>query len=467
MTGTPTPKGTPNAGLERLAGEADRAYCTALRVTGNPALAEEVVQETFLQLLRKPPRDQGPEALLAYFLKAVHGRAVNALRASHRDKRREESFAVGEASKSSAPAGAEQREMARAAQESLERLPSEERVAVSLCCEQGLTRRVASGVLGIPERTVSKRVERGLEKLRSLLTAQGYASVAALGIAGALGELGAVPAPAGLSASLAKLAAGGGLSLAGAGTKGTLKVLAAKKAAGASLGAQAALAAVLVAAAGGAFVALRPKPQPPRKPAAAPAPPPSPQPAAVRRVWHESFEDLKPWIVTAWREPGGIQFEQVLNGAYTPPACLRFTYTFPRLKPQDRQMDEWLANHRTFERTLTVARGARRGRFWMKVLSNGGEAEFNLALYPADRKSAWSYNKKLAELGAGWTQLEFDLKAMPKYWKEDESERTGHEVPPLDPGQIAFMEIGMNWADGDVLLDEIEFVTDPEPVSGL
>lgn len=462
-----------------LMAQTDRAYHVALRATGVPALAEEAVQEAYAAMIQKPPQDLGPDERVGYFFRTVRGIALNMQRSSRRQKVREEIHAMSNRPQAGgADEAAARNELASAARHAMTDLPQDEREAIGLCCEMDLTHREAAEILGVPESTLGARLNRGLEKLRLRLSAQGFASLAPLGIAGALGELGVVKAPAGLSASLQALSANVAKAGAAASAKIAAKSVAAKHAAaGAGIGTKVAIAAVLVVSASGAYVAMQrdaPKAKAPEKeeapaieaaapaagvPAAAKAKPP----ATPRMVWQDSFETLDPWSVTEWRAKGNILFEQVAEDAHSPPSALRFKYTFPNLKPKNRQMDDWLVNHRTFERQLQVAEGARRLRLWLKVVSNKPGAEFNLALYPADRKSAWSFSLKLDEMGDGWTELEFDLNAMPGYWRENVLSRYGKEVPPLEPKQIAFMEIGMNWADAEVLLDDLEFVTEPEP----
>ena len=65
-------------------GQTDRAYLLALRTTGAPDLAEEAVQQVYTRLLLRPPEDRGEEAAMAYFLKAVHGAAVDLTRSTSR-----------------------------------------------------------------------------------------------------------------------------------------------------------------------------------------------------------------------------------------------------------------------------------------------------------------------------------------------------------------------------------------------
>ena len=192
-----------------LAQESPRAYLLALRVTGTPALAEEAVQEAYAKLLANPLKDEGYDQAVVYLFKAVRGTALNLARSSRNRKQREDAYAVRRDTTSSAPdAVSETAEVASAARSALAELPPEEREAVSLCYEQDLSHAMVSKILEVPERTVYNRVERGLEKLRSMLAAQGFASLTPLVIGEGLRELGVPPAPSGLMRAVTDLAGG-------------------------------------------------------------------------------------------------------------------------------------------------------------------------------------------------------------------------------------------------------------------
>lgn len=188
--------------------QTDRAYMLALRTTGSPALAEEAVQEACVRILQNPPEDRGDDAAAAYFLKAVHGVAANMLRSSKHRRQREEIHGVPtEKTHRSPDEIAAAAEIAKAAQAALEGLPQDERVAICLCCEQNLTRGMAAYVLQAPEQTVADRVQRGLEKLRRRLVAQGFAAAAPVVLGQQLAELGVPKAPAGLVGRVRELGA--------------------------------------------------------------------------------------------------------------------------------------------------------------------------------------------------------------------------------------------------------------------
>jgi RNA polymerase sigma factor (sigma-70 family) len=189
-------------------------------------LAEEAVQEAFTRILAKPLPNLASDMLTAYWLKVVHGTAVDLARASAARRKREESSGGAEREMPKMPdESAHLAETALAARKALAELPLELRQAVSLCCEQGLTRRQAAAVLEVPERTVSDWVNRGLEQLRKVLTAGGFSAVPAV-LGEALGALGVPQAPKGLAEKLQQQALGSAANLghAAAWSKGGLLV---------------------------------------------------------------------------------------------------------------------------------------------------------------------------------------------------------------------------------------------------
>jgi RNA polymerase sigma-70 factor (ECF subfamily) len=179
------------------------AYLLAWRVTRNRALAEDAIQEAFCQLLRRPPREQDRKGLRAYFLRAVQGQALSMARSGRRRERREEAYVRTSGRHVSQPGNrTEPREVSRAIRDAIEALPLAEREAVSLRYEQGLTERSAAHVLSVPRSTLNRRVQRGLERMRQMLAAEGYAAMAPLELARQVSHLGVPPMPETLKTAL-------------------------------------------------------------------------------------------------------------------------------------------------------------------------------------------------------------------------------------------------------------------------
>lgn len=141
----------------------------ARRITGNPSLAEDVVQEVFTALWCRPDRYDADRGSLRTFLGVLaHRRAVDAVRSSARRQAREDLFEV-----TGVPT--EWRDLADSAavtetvRAAIERLPEDQRRAIELAFWQGMTHPEVAAALGIPEGTVKSRLRLAQAKLRDWL----------------------------------------------------------------------------------------------------------------------------------------------------------------------------------------------------------------------------------------------------------------------------------------------------------
>jgi RNA polymerase sigma-70 factor (ECF subfamily) len=147
-----------------------RLYAFALAMSGEPADAEEVAQDTFLRAhtaLRRYPADRVRQLKLNAWL---HQIALNVFR--NRVRRRALRLVPMDAElpvADTAP-GPEARTLSRAALRELANLvsglPEQQRAAVVLRCVQGMTYAEAAAQLEQPEGTVKSNVHRGLQALR-------------------------------------------------------------------------------------------------------------------------------------------------------------------------------------------------------------------------------------------------------------------------------------------------------------
>jgi RNA polymerase sigma-70 factor (ECF subfamily) len=161
--------------LERLYEKYGRAiYSLVLRMLRDPARAEEVSQEVFLKVWRRPGSyapGRGP--FVTWLLSVAHHRAVDELRARRHDTLPIDGAdgvgieIVDESADLSDVAWVGERRVAiRAA---LGGLPQTQRHAIELAYYAGLTQREISDRLGEPLGTIKTRMRLAMQKLRASL----------------------------------------------------------------------------------------------------------------------------------------------------------------------------------------------------------------------------------------------------------------------------------------------------------
>ena len=148
-----------------------------LKVVRDPAQAEEVVQEVFVELWRIAPRyDATKGAVNSWVATIAHRRAVDRVRSEQAARNRVEREStrverphdeVAEAVVDVDQAQFERRRVRRA----LERLTSMQREAVELAYFGGYTYREVAVLLDVPEGTIKTRIRDGMIRLRDELGA--------------------------------------------------------------------------------------------------------------------------------------------------------------------------------------------------------------------------------------------------------------------------------------------------------
>jgi len=154
---------------------ASRAMAVALRILSSRADAEEVVQETFVELWKRAAQfDSARGDGLSWILTIARTRAIDRLRARNTATR----IALVASAQPVAPAGAvplelvEQRQDRERVAEALSGLPAEQRGALELAYYEGLTHREIAERTQTPLGTVKTRLRLALEKLAHLLGAE-------------------------------------------------------------------------------------------------------------------------------------------------------------------------------------------------------------------------------------------------------------------------------------------------------
>lgn len=154
----------------------DGLYATALRLTRDPAAAQDLVQDTFVKALRAASRFEPGTNLRAWLFTILHNTFRNDRRDAGRDPVDVDSEAVEEAPLRAAGDDPEGR-LLRASvgtelKAALDGLPEEYRVAVWLRDAEEFSYADIAAMLGVPIGTVMSRIARGRRRLYARLTGQ-------------------------------------------------------------------------------------------------------------------------------------------------------------------------------------------------------------------------------------------------------------------------------------------------------
>jgi RNA polymerase sigma-70 factor, ECF subfamily len=148
-------------------------------LTGDQALAEDLAQETFIKAFRSLAAFDTTRRLSSWLFRIAHNTGIDALR---RAKASRVAPAYGaepgepgrDLPASPAADPVEQRALGRALQEALAQLRPDQRTAVVLRYDEGLSFEEIGRVLGIPEATARSHVHRARKELARLLSQAGW-----------------------------------------------------------------------------------------------------------------------------------------------------------------------------------------------------------------------------------------------------------------------------------------------------
>jgi RNA polymerase sigma-70 factor (ECF subfamily) len=156
---------------------AGAAFSLAYRMVGKRAVAEDVVQEAFLNLWRSGARyERTRGSVRTWVLGIVHHRAIDALRrATVHDKRRTGDEGIEERLEATERTDVEaaRREEARTVREAMDTLPAEQLQVIELAYFGGFSHSEIAELLSTPIGTVKGRMRLGLEKMRGALAGAG------------------------------------------------------------------------------------------------------------------------------------------------------------------------------------------------------------------------------------------------------------------------------------------------------
>ena len=146
----------------------------ARKLVGDEALAEDVVQETFVALPRTIRGFAEGAALRTFLVGIALNHARHAVRAAARRRAAGERWAAQPVAPSPSPeAEANRTQLASALSRALDELSIAHRVAFVLCELQEFSAAESAALLGIPEATVRTRVFNARRKLRAWFERRG------------------------------------------------------------------------------------------------------------------------------------------------------------------------------------------------------------------------------------------------------------------------------------------------------
>jgi RNA polymerase sigma-70 factor (ECF subfamily) len=147
------------------------------RMTGDRALAEDLAQETFVKAFRSLAAFDTTRRLSSWLFRIAHNTAIDAMRRSRPPQAAPPAgLDAGDPTSADAPPDpVERRELGNALEAALAELRPDQRAAIVMRYENGLSFDEIGTVLGVPEVTARSHVHRARKELARLLTASGWA----------------------------------------------------------------------------------------------------------------------------------------------------------------------------------------------------------------------------------------------------------------------------------------------------
>jgi RNA polymerase sigma-70 factor (ECF subfamily) len=146
-------------------------FTLALRIVGDPELAREVLQDTFLRCWDgRETYDAGRGRVPWWLMSIARNRAIDLLRSRpHQARLREREQLAVVIAEATQPDATDSLPMRHAVVSALQSLPSAQRQAIELAYYGGLTQTEIAHELGAPLGTIKSRTREAMDRLRAVL----------------------------------------------------------------------------------------------------------------------------------------------------------------------------------------------------------------------------------------------------------------------------------------------------------
>ena len=145
------------------------------RMTGDRALAEDLAQETFVKAFRSLAAFDTTRRLSSWLFRIAHNTAIDAMRRARPPQVPFETVPTAGDAPDEPPDPVERQELGHALEAALDALRPDQRAAIVLRYENGLSFDEIGTILGVPEVTARSHVHRARKEMARLLTASGWA----------------------------------------------------------------------------------------------------------------------------------------------------------------------------------------------------------------------------------------------------------------------------------------------------
>ncbi len=145
----------------------DRLWRHAFRITGNEAVAADILQDTWLSIVRQLTRLERPSAFRAWAFQIASNRAYDWVRRETRRRSLLSGRFEHAGDQLTDAAGVPER--ITALHEALESLPATDRTILGLKYEEGFTVSEIGVIIGIPQGTVKSRLHQARRQLRRMM----------------------------------------------------------------------------------------------------------------------------------------------------------------------------------------------------------------------------------------------------------------------------------------------------------